>query len=275
MVTPLDAILPLVAILAAVIGTVTADISLAALSATTYDASSQSITLSWTNDGTSPPITDYTSISFLLCTGPNSAIHCFTANPLAGPIDMTAVTGNTYTIPLASAASLGANGPYFIQVAAFETASSFSLHYTSRFSLTGMTGTYVASSGGDVTPPPDQPLAAAQLNPAEVASLGSVPYAAQTGPTRYAPMQLQPGSTVTIPLVASRRYPTSAVTYFKSEYGLPSIQSTITPGWSYTFSSQTNYASTMPPPTVFYKATAVIASSIEAVSRPRAKRWID
>lgn len=169
----------------------------------------------------------------------------------------------------------GADGPYFVQVNGFMGAGGTggqSITYTNRFDLTGMKGTAIKPfDGGDTSPPgpSDQNLPQDQ-----VSTLADVPYTAQTGRFRYAPMQLQPGTTVTRALKASRRYPTSHVTYFSSYYGQPSVFSTITPGWSYTFSSMTNYAKTNPAPTVYYHATAVIASSIAAKLPEKTKRWV-
>ncbi|ANB12723.1 Kre9p [Sugiyamaella lignohabitans] len=247
----------------------------------TYDALTDKISLTWKDDGTSPPLDNFKTIKVLLCTGPNSNIDCFVT--LAGPTNLNTLTGDTLSVPLTSAATLGNDGSYYLQVVALVSNSQFSIHYSDRFQLTGMSGTTVqASTGGDTSPPPAAPAAGngagAPADPGAAASLAKTPYESQTGTawiTRYAPMQLQPGTSVTAKLTPSPRFPTSAVTYFVTARPSPSVHSTITMGWSYVFSSLTNYATPMPTPTLYYQASQVIASSIEAVSRSKAKRWMD
>lgn len=238
-----------------------------------YDAATDKVVVKWSDDGTYPPISSFLSMTFLLCTGSNSQVECPVS--LAGPLDLSSITDKQYSIPLSSVVSQGANGPYFIQVNGFMGAGGTggqSISYTDRFELTGMKGVAIKPfSGGDTSPPGDSNQ---NLPQDQVSTLAGVPYTAQTGRFRYAPMQLQPGTKVTKALnKATRRYPTSHVTYFSSNIGEPSIYSTITPGWSYVFSSMTNYAKTNPPPTVYYKATAVIASSIAAKMPEKTKRW--
>jgi len=110
-----------------------------------------------------------------------------------------------------------------------------------------MTGSYKPSSGSDSTPPSAQTsiagggqTAAQSINSASF----SIPYTLQTGLTRYAPMQMQPGSVLTKNKSSwSRRHPTSAVTFFTSIRPSPAQSSTITPGLSYTMTSVVNDAS--------------------------------
>jgi len=78
------------------------------------------------------------------------------------------------------------------------------LSYSSRFSLTGMTGSFypavyqgvsylgvVANGPGPTQLPPGAPLSAA-LDPWDV------PLAEQTGPIIYAPMQVLPGTSISV-----------------------------------------------------------------------------
>ncbi|RPA93154.1 cell wall synthesis [Choiromyces venosus 120613-1] len=67
----------------------------------------------------------------------------------------------------------------------------------------------------------------------------AIPYTLQTGPTRYAPMQTQPGQSITA-TETRRQYPTSAYTIFTTKGPIPNIQATITQGWDYTVTSKIN-----------------------------------
>lgn len=94
---------------------------------------------------------------------------------------------------------------------------------------------------GDKSPPPSQNLIAQVADAAgdEI----SVTYTMQTGETRYAPMQTQPGTTITAKS-ASRPYPSSSYSVFKSgQWPQPNVQTTITAAWTYTRTSLVNTVS--------------------------------
>lgn len=231
---------------------------------------SQTMTITWTDSGSSPTFAQLTTATILICTGSNAEIQCFGAMPLGSGI---AVANGQLSVALSTIEAVGGDGPYFIQITALDGTSGNTIHYSNRFTMSGMTGTIAATSGGDTTPPAAQINIA--LDPSQQSLSILVPYTLQTGPTRYAPMQLQPGTTVTRPLSAVQRLPTSAVTLYKSAQGSPNVMTTLTPGWSYVFSSMTNYAPNLPSPTAFYQASAALASSIEAVPPTKRRRWMD
>jgi len=85
---------------------------------------------------------------------------------------------------------------------------------------------------------PNPNPAPAVVDPVMSASM-AIPYTLQAGPTRYAPMQTQPGKSITA-TETRRQYPTSAYTIFTTKGPAPNIQTTVTQGWDYTLSSKIN-----------------------------------
>ncbi|CAN6671861.1 cell wall synthesis protein Kre9p [Trichomonascus vanleenenianus] len=216
-------------------------------------SASQGITVKWTLDSNDPTTSQLQNPTLSLCTGPNSNIYCF-KTPLQSGFTLTA---KSLVASLAELSTEGASGSYYLQFYAGLATGGHSIHYSDRFTLTGMTGSKQPSSGGDTTPPPDDVETGG--NPS---SLAGVPYTAQTGNTRLAPMQTQPGTTVTRPLKVTRRNPTSAVTYYSTpRMAAAQQQTTLTPSWSYTFSAATNYASARPTPTLYYAASQALKLS--------------
>lgn len=214
------------------------------LSGQTYKVSSGKATvpISWIESNATPKLSKITAYTFTLCSGPNSDIHA--VKTLASSVSADDITDYSYDLDID--ASLGQDGQYYIQIYA-EVSDGFTIHYSQRFTLDGMTGSYEPSVGS-VSDPPSGQTSIAQDGQTAVASIDSksfsVSYTLQTGLTRYAPMQLQPGTSVTKNKSSwSRKYATSAVSYFTSIRPSPSQLSTITPGWSYTMSSAVNYAS--------------------------------
>ncbi|ODQ77283.1 hypothetical protein BABINDRAFT_163561 [Babjeviella inositovora NRRL Y-12698] len=238
-----------------------------------------SISVEWIDSGGAPPVSEIESYTFSLMTGSNLDISNIAT--LADAVSALKITDDTYTVTFKN--TVCGNGLFYIQVYGALLASAGStIQYTNRFTLTGMTGSKVASGSG--SPPQGQislvtgGTAAASINPASF----SVPYTLQTGSTRYAPMQLQPGTSITV-TTWSRRFPTSAVTYFTTKMASPVVYSTVTPGWSYTINSQPNYASPAPNPSIagWYAASErLVSASLSGSSNTTAKakrynKWVD
>lgn len=213
-----------------------------------------SVKVAWTDDGDTPSLDKLNSVTFVLCTGPSSSIVAFltikkglTAADLEGG---GTSGGDKKSITLDIDASAGASGVYFIQVyAVYGTGNT--IHYTNRFALKGMTGSKKPSGSlSDASPLPIKDpagnnavtAAAALTLPLDHSKSYTVPYTLQTGLIRYAPMQMQPGTTITAKSW-KRQYPTSAVTYYSAYRTSLDCLSTNTPGWSYTRESALNYAS--------------------------------
>jgi hypothetical protein len=243
-----------------------ADYSISSPAAGQTFAASTPITIKFEDDGSVPAMTDLTSTQVLLCTGSNSAITCFSKS-IVGTFTPSEST-TSYDANLASLTSLGSNGRYFFQLYSVGSGGS-TIHYTERFTLTGMTGTTKATDGGDTTPPTGSNSfnTGSSDDNAVILKSNTIPYLSQTGRVRYAPMQMQPGSKVTHALSASRRFPTSAVTYF-TDYSLrPYPVTTKTPTWSYSVSQAPNWVATLPSPTGYYAASEALKRNINAKSR--------
>lgn len=238
----------------------------------TYDVSSGSstITVKWISDSNDDlSIDDVTKYSIVLCTGSNTniqAVKTFTTLLSSSSRSYDANIEDTY----------GPNGYYFIQVYA-QYSDGYSIHYSDRFKLTGMTGsassfTFAASlfsiSTGDVASPQTDITSDGSIDSASF----TIPYTLQTGRTRYAPMQTQPGSKVTHTMYSTRMSP-SSYTPYTSNSPSPNVYSTITPGWSYSVTSLINTAAAAGYPTYYYPASSRVSQA--SLSSANKKRWLD
>jgi hypothetical protein len=118
------------------------------------------------------------------------------------------------------------------------------INYSNRFTLTGMTGAFttdVTTALGTVTGttgPPRQLIAAAGGAQAAGNEYG-IPYNQQTGLTKYAPMQPLPPHTIT-QQNTSPLWPTSSVSIATTFLPIPIVQTTITQGATWVFTSHQN-----------------------------------
>lgn len=212
-----------------------------------------SITLEMTDDGDYPTLTDYALFKILLCSGANDDVDCFyTIENSLSPASLSKTTsdGTTYySYDVSFASTVVGSGQFFLQVFCMVDSNDYTLHYSPRFSLSSMRGTVTTYTySGDSQPSPQYVLpaeaAATSINSASF----SITYTLQTGRSRFAPMQMQPNTTVTR-TAWTTKYPTSAVTYYSTFPTTAQQKTTITPGWSYTFISAVNYATPAPCPT--------------------------
>ena len=236
------------------------------------------IPITWEDDGDDPTIDEISMYTFLLCTGPNNAIHCF--QKITGIIP-SEISDDMYSAVFD--ASLGADGLYYVQIYGTLSSGGHMTRYTNRIQLTGMSGTYLPSGSGS---PPSGETVDNTSDDADTSASFTVPYTLQTGKTRFAPMQMQPGSEITAS-TWSRRFPSSAVTYYSTFAGEPKVISTVTPGWSYTMSSFVNYATPAPFPSVvgWYAASQRLVSATldaslagataDAKRKLQKRRWAD
>lgn len=265
--------------LVALVSQVFADVSITSpVSGNTYDASSGSVTVtvSWvddTDDTTSTTsLSNVSKYAIVLCTGPNSQIQSVKSIT-------TSLGAGTLSYDAEIDASVGPDGDYFIQVyAQFGSSAGYTIHYSNRFELTGMSGStglftfpasYFSITG-------DNPTAQSQIGGGTATSIDSasfsVSYTLQTGKTRYAPMQTQPGSSISYTMY-STRHATSAYTPYTSLSPSPNVYSTITPGWSYAVTSMVNSASVAAYPTYYYPASSRVQQA--TLSAAKKRRWID
>lgn len=254
---------------------VVADVDLTAPeSGSTYTASGDSVTVTikWTDDtdddDSASSLSKVQSYTISLCYGAEDGTGTITC--LKPILDDQKVSGKSYKALID--ASTVPNGYYYFQVYATYS-DGYSIHYTDRFQLKGMSG----SSTIKATATGDSPAAQVSIEGADGGSINSksfsITYTLQTGKTRYAPMQMQPGSTVTHSKY-STRYPTSAVTYFSTKGKSPVVYSTITPGWSYSRKSHTNLATAQSFETSHYAASDKVKQATLSAGDKR-KRWID
>ncbi|ODV63099.1 cell wall synthesis KRE9KNH1 [Ascoidea rubescens DSM 1968] len=238
------------------------------------------VDVAWVDSGGDPSVDEVTSYTFTLCTGRNSDITAISV--IAASVS---TTSNTYTCSIDS--SLVSSGVYYIQVYALYS-TGYSIHYTKRFRLSGMTGT-LESTGAltDDSPSAQYSFAGTdtdtdtettvETEAVDTSASFKITYTLQTGRTRFAPMQTQPGSTVTA-TTWRRKFPTSAVTYYSTVQPSPVVYSTITPGWSYSRTSYFNYASYAPYPSEnggWYSANFKLVSPSKMDTNTLKKRWFD
>lgn len=238
------------------------------------------VDVEWIDDGSDPSLSKFDTYTFKLCTGPNTNIKCFATLAEESKAD---ITDKSYTAAIQAAAC--ADGLFYIQVTAV-TGDGYTIHYTNRFTLEGMTGAQQASGKGASPDAVNSATGDAGATTALTINSKSfsITYTLQTGKTRFAPMQMQPGSKVTA-TTWSRRFPTSAVTYYTTKLKTPVVLSTITPGWSYTVESLINYATPALDPSVlgWYAASERVQSATSSSyasaktsssdNNKRRKRW--
>lgn len=124
--------------------------------------------------------------------------------------------------------------------------------YSSRFSMTGMTGTLtttvetaLASISGTVGPiGVNSGVAVASTAAAAEGGSFTIPYYLQTGLIKYAPMQPVPGTTITAK-TATPLYPTSSYTLATTYLSPPTITLTVTDSQTYSVSSVENTVSSL------------------------------
>lgn len=121
------------------------------------------------------------------------------------------------------------------------------INYSDRFSMSGMTGTFppevkaglkeVSGTGGPATENNIFDSKAVAAAPADAKN--PLPYSAQTGLTKYAPMQGKPGTKITAKN-PTPQYPTSNVKIAKTNLPIPSQVTTVTVSATYSASSMEN-----------------------------------
>ena len=218
---------------------------------TSYKPTSGEVTvpIQFSDNSDYPLITDVTLITIKLCTGPNTAMSCpYTIENKLSPAKLKTSTSTDgdettlYNYNVTFSSSVVGSGQFFLQINGLVNSNNYAIHYSPRFLLKNMAGTVGTNTYTGTEAP------TAQYNLPDKGGSGTidsasftVPYTLQTGISRFAPMQMQPNTSVTR-TTWSNRYPTSAVTYYSTFRKSMQQKTTITPGWSYTFTSDYNYA---------------------------------
>ncbi|KAK9244864.1 hypothetical protein V1506DRAFT_539906 [Lipomyces tetrasporus] len=227
-------------------------------------AAANVLTVTWQDNGDSPSMTDMSTATLKLCGNTDATdFDCFfTIFPTGTPLSPLAGK-YTWDIPVAQAA----NGQYFLQMTPILTTGGYMVIYSDRFTLTGMTGTQTYVTIDDTSGPENENHQEAAAP--TVANPFAVSYQDQADwLTKYAPMQPQPGTTVTATSVR-RQYPTSKIgSYFTTNTMRPSALTTTTASWSYTLTSEINEASPQPDP-------SANGGWYGADKKKKKKRWED
>ncbi|GEQ66651.1 hypothetical protein JCM33374_g314 [Metschnikowia sp. JCM 33374] len=269
-------------ILASLAARVLADVSISSpTSGQTFSPSGGSATIAvqWTDSvsdtSDDSSLSKVQSFVLVLCTGDNNNIV-----PVKTFSSGLTSSSRSYNVVLSPGDV--PNGVYLVQVYAdfgkdSDGDAQFTIHYTNRFTLTGMSGsaaTYtfspaLFSTTGDV---PVAQVSVGVQAPKSIDSRSfSVPYTMQTGKFRYAPMQTQPGPSISYTMF-SNRHATSAYTPYSTIRPSPNVYSTLTPGWSYAVTSKHNTAAIAPYPTYFYPASSRVSAA--SLSTANKKRWL-
>lgn len=223
------------------------------------------IKVTWEDDGKKPPMDDLKTLTITLVTGVSNLD--LEKKGLQLEAGISPDTGSaTVTIPKTA----GANGYYTLQLYSQTTNGGYTIHYTNWFELTGLTGTKAALQADPGMPPLSQMSDMSEKQQGNLVASHTVPYESQSGTIKYAPMQMQPGSSITAKSM-SRRFPSSAFTPFLSFAPGPKCTSTDTPGWSYTRGSMTNMA----PPAAYPSAVGWYAASAASRESPSPMPTVD
>ena len=217
----------------------------------TYSPSSGEVTIpiQFSDNTDYPTVSDVNLFKIKICTGPSGAMNCpysITQKLSPAQLKKTISTEDDSTVlygyNVTFSSSVVGSGQYFLQINGLVDANNYAIHYSPRFLLKNMAGSVGTNTYTGLTAP------AAQYNLPKKGAGGSIdsrsftiPYTLQTGISRFAPMQMQPNTTVT-KTTWTNKYPTSAVTYYSTMRKSFQQKTTITPGWSYTFISDYNYA---------------------------------
>ena len=200
-----------------------ADLSVTKPAAGAKLSASASVEVEWLDTGGSPELSSVSQYVFTLCMGSNSDIS---AVATLGTVPAAEIKNRKYSIPIDRSA--GTDGMYFIQVVAVSP-DYVSIHYSDRFTLSGMQGQKAAPSVQDLHGPSAETMRVGPDGappPINSASF-SIPYVSQTGSWRFAPMQAQPPATITA-TKWTRQYSTSACTFFATNTMKPKWYTTVT-----------------------------------------------
>lgn len=244
---------------------VVADISVTAPKLGQSFKAGDTIKVTWEDDGDKPALDDLKGITVTLVTGTSGT----TLNPQGLKLK-DGLTPDSGSVSVTIPASAGGNGYYTIQLYSLLANGGYTIHYTNWFEMTGLTGATKALQEDPGQPPAKQISDMSEKAQGDLLASHTVPYGKQSGTIKYAPMQMQPGSTITAKSM-SQRFPTSAYTPFQSFASAPKCTSTDTPGWSYSRGSATNMA----PPAPYPSALGWYAASAKTRATPSPMPTVD
>ncbi|KAF8861347.1 beta-1,6-glucan boisynthesis protein-like protein [Acephala macrosclerotiorum] len=206
--------------------------------------------VTWEDSGDAPSLADLTTYTLFLFSGSNAS-----PQQLYSLSQGTIATASTVsvTVPV----NTGGNGTnaYFLGMLSVASAGGTIWTYSSRFTLTGMTGSFsatVAAANLQVTGTagPDTVNAVDGTGTTTSSATGgwATPYNLQTGLTKYAPMQPVPPTAITA-TNTSPLWPTSSVSLATTFLPIPSEVMTLTQSNTFSVSSHANTAAAASSPT--------------------------
>ncbi|KAG4431125.1 hypothetical protein IFR05_013394 [Cadophora sp. M221] len=233
-------------LLAALFSLASADVKFTAPAAGASVVGGTAFTVTWAYTGNAPALADLSSYTLFLFSGSNAApaqLYQLSASTFAA-----SGTSVSITVPV-NTGGLGTNA-YFLGMLSVATAGGTVWNYSSRFTLTGMTGTFsttVAAAVKAVSGTSGPPTVNNVVSNVPTTGTGAgddawaVPYNLQTGLTKYAPMQPVPPTAITA-TNTSPLWPTSAVQFATTFLPLPSQVTTLTQTNTHSISSRANTA---------------------------------
>lgn len=162
-----------------------------------------------------------------------------------------------------------ADGDYFLRIIK-EISIGHIINYSPPFRLRGMHGEVAGfqNTGLEQFIPGAITIVDEPVIPNPIPSeYFSIPYNSQTGPIRYAPMQMQPKTSAELRRKWSNKYkPTPITTFYRTNKPNLVVYTTITPGVSYSIKSDVNWATPAPMP---YRQGSWYAPAQKLTQRPR------
>jgi len=212
-----------------------------------------SFTVEWKDDGNPPALADLQGYQLFLYSGSGSDPQQLYAAASNGVFS----SGNSVAVTVPVGVGGSTTNAYFFGLMSTATAGGTITTYSSRFTLTGMSGTFdpavvTANAGVTSTDPPPAKNALANAGGAAsgtvAAGIFGTPYTLQTGLTKYAPMQPVPPTAITKTDTAPL-WPTSSVAFASTFLPIPSQVTTLTQSQTFSLSSHANTAATQSSPT--------------------------
>ncbi|KAJ8068320.1 hypothetical protein OCU04_003882 [Sclerotinia nivalis] len=221
----------------------------AAPAAGAVETAGTAFTVTWADSGDAPSIADISTYSLAVCAGSSSGRDIKVITLVSATVSMGSTLTTTVTVPAASGESV--TNAYFMRMIATAKAGGTVTVYSNRFSISGMTGdfgntfTITGTAGPATVNTVADTVAAASSSSTVAEGVYGIPYQSQTGLTRYAPMGLMPGSTITATNTAPQ-YPTSSVALATTYLSSATIETTLTQAQTASFESHANTVSFKP-----------------------------
>ena len=200
------------------------------------------ISIAWGDSGAAPSLADLTSYQlFLVAGGQDDPSQMVVGTPISSTF---AESGNQAEMTVPIAAGGKTTNAYFIKMVSVDATGGQVINYSSRFTLSGMTGAFpqnvltgMESVTGNAGPPTKNQVGAA--NPVAGAAEFALPWSMQTGLTKYASMQPYPPTKI-VAKTKTPLFPTSPYTIATAFMPHATIETTVTQPVTWTFSQEEN-----------------------------------